>query len=285
MANQNVRDKMEGTRRVQAEFKYVQKEIQEGRLPQIHNLRVRNDNVLVWMFDLKDFDEDLKGGRQLNEVSLYSSGRASYDVCLGEGKNWHGVYHEGVSSSKHCCSLHACGMLWRWTQSSRTVHSTWLIECWNERERHFPTHCLHWLLPQDLKELKRKHGQDHILMEITFSNSYPRNPFFLRVVSPRCQWYTGHVSSLLTNWWTQSMFGNLLCFRIIWMVSSGDVRWLNLHWGTDSLRHTRVLAAKLLCRSHTECCHCQHGRLWICVCDYANRPRRAFGTTKDWLGM
>jgi len=32
-------------------------------------------------------------------------------------------------------------------------------------------------------------------MEISFKLSYPADPFFLRVVSPRCVWYTGHVTA------------------------------------------------------------------------------------------
>lgn len=36
---------------------------------------------------------------------------------------------------------------------------------------------------------------DHLLMELTFPSDYPHHPFFLRVVKPRCQWYTGHVTA------------------------------------------------------------------------------------------
>ncbi|KXZ48861.1 hypothetical protein GPECTOR_25g446 [Gonium pectorale] len=50
-------------------------------------------------------------------------------------------------------------------------------------------------LNQDLRELARKHGQDHLLMEVQFPPDYPTNPFFLRVVSPRCVMYTGHVTA------------------------------------------------------------------------------------------
>lgn len=50
---------------------------------------------------------------------------------------------------------------------------------------------------RDLQELKRSSGQDFILMEIRFpdGDSYPTNPFFLRVVTPRCMMYTGHVTA------------------------------------------------------------------------------------------
>lgn len=48
-------------------------------------------------------------------------------------------------------------------------------------------------LNKDLRDLKEQHGQDHLLMEVTFPNTYPAKPFFLRLVSPRCETYTGHV--------------------------------------------------------------------------------------------
>lgn len=50
---------------------------------------------------------------------------------------------------------------------------------------------------QDLQELKSSHGQDYMLMEVQFpgGEEYPTAPFFLRVVSPRCKMYTGHVTA------------------------------------------------------------------------------------------
>ncbi|GIL62694.1 hypothetical protein Vafri_16872 [Volvox africanus] len=50
-------------------------------------------------------------------------------------------------------------------------------------------------LNRELQELANKCGQDYILMEILFPADYPTNPFFLRVVSPRCVMYTGHVTA------------------------------------------------------------------------------------------
>lgn len=47
----------------------------------------------------------------------------------------------------------------------------------------------------DLQQLKSQHGQDFLLMEVTFPQAYPVEPPFLRVVSPRCLWYTGHVTA------------------------------------------------------------------------------------------
>jgi len=48
---------------------------------------------------------------------------------------------------------------------------------------------------QDLAELKRRYGQDYVLMEMAFPNDYPNRPFSLRVVSPRMMWYSGHVTA------------------------------------------------------------------------------------------
>lgn len=50
---------------------------------------------------------------------------------------------------------------------------------------------------RDLQALKRSKGQDFMLLEIQFpaGDSYPSSPFFLRVVTPRCVMYTGHVTA------------------------------------------------------------------------------------------
>lgn len=46
-------------------------------------------------------------------------------------------------------------------------------------------------LNADLAALQRRYGQGKILMEILFPDSYPLDPFTLRVVRPRMAWYTG----------------------------------------------------------------------------------------------
>ena len=48
-------------------------------------------------------------------------------------------------------------------------------------------------LNQDLAALAQRFGpqNDHILLELRFPQDYPSRPFLLRVVSPRCQMYTG----------------------------------------------------------------------------------------------
>ena len=46
-------------------------------------------------------------------------------------------------------------------------------------------------LNSDLAQL----SQPCIRMEITFPSDYPTRPFFLRCVSPRFCWYTGHVTA------------------------------------------------------------------------------------------
>eukprot|EP00775_Hariotina_reticulata_P008971 gene8971-9146_t len=50
-------------------------------------------------------------------------------------------------------------------------------------------------LNADLLRLKQMYGQDHLLMEVQFPKDYPHEPLFIRVVSPRCRMYTGHVTA------------------------------------------------------------------------------------------
>jgi len=61
-------------------------------------------------------------------------------------------------------------------------------------------------LYKDVQEFKKKTGYDHILLEMRFSKDYPHVPPFVRVVRPRFQFRTGHVTlggsicmELLTN--------------------------------------------------------------------------------------
>jgi hypothetical protein len=96
------------------QFKYMTKLIQQNPNGQLHDLETVNDDVRKWRLKLKNFDDDVPGGKQLNK---------------------------------------------------------------------------------DLAKLKQRHGMDHLLMELQFPSDYPNEPFFLRIVAPRCQWYTGHVTA------------------------------------------------------------------------------------------
>ena len=66
-------------------------------------------------------------------------------------------------------------------------------------------------LNEDLRRLERDFGQDHLLMEAAFPADYPTRPVFLRLLSPRCVMYTGHVTAGgsicigadLNRWWTE----------------------------------------------------------------------------------
>ena len=66
-------------------------------------------------------------------------------------------------------------------------------------------------LNQDLQQLKSQHGQDFLLMEVTFPQNYPQEPPFLRVVSPRCVWYTGHVTA-----------GGAICLEVLTNTGSAN---------------------------------------------------------------
>jgi ubiquitin-conjugating enzyme E2 Q len=73
-------------------------------------------------------------------------------------------------------------------------------------------------LAKDMREYKKKTSNDHILLEMKFSAEYPHVPPFVRVVKPRFQFRTGHVTiggsicmELLTkSGWSSSIF--FLCF-------------------------------------------------------------------------
>ncbi|WIA19343.1 hypothetical protein OEZ85_003974 [Tetradesmus obliquus] len=105
---------LKGMRRVQAEFKHLSADIQAKKFDFIQQLSFAGDSLLTWQLKLHNFDDDLPGGRQLN---------------------------------------------------------------------------------QDLRRLAATYGQDHILMQIEFPQDYPHQPFFVRLVSPRCVMYTGHVTA------------------------------------------------------------------------------------------
>jgi len=47
---------------------------------------------------------------------------------------------------------------------------------------------------EDLDSYKKKFGQDHVLFEMKFPDGYPYKPPFIRVVTPRFQHLTGHVT-------------------------------------------------------------------------------------------
>ena len=103
-----------GERRLMAEFRSLSKTISNQPDGQLQDLELVNDSLRNWQLKVKNFDQDVPGGRQLN---------------------------------------------------------------------------------QDLAELQRNHGMDHILLEVLFPEDYPNQPPFVRVVAPRCQYYTGHVTA------------------------------------------------------------------------------------------
>eukprot|EP00803_Ostreobium_quekettii_P002265 evm.model.scf_2590.1 EVM.evm.TU.scf_2590.1 scf_2590:1117-4689(-) len=103
-----------GDRRIQREFRSLRKLVDAGGAPQVAGVDFVDDSIRRWSLKLKNFDNDVPGGRQLN---------------------------------------------------------------------------------RDLAELARRHGQDHLALDITFPEDYPQQPFFVRVVTPRCRWYTGHVTA------------------------------------------------------------------------------------------
>lgn len=108
--------RMNGIRRISAEFKHVNALMEQGKLHQLSNLHLHNEEMFCWRVQVTGFDEDVPAGAAINK---------------------------------------------------------------------------------DLLALKRSKGQGFMLMELQFpeGDNYPTQPFFLRVVSPRCQMYTGHVTA------------------------------------------------------------------------------------------
>ena len=77
-------------------------------------------------------------------------------------------------------------------------------------------------LNSDLRKLR---GQSCIKMEITFPSDYPTRPFFLRCVSPRFCWYTGHVTA-----------GGAICIEAL--TTSGSPGSWNPSLNVEAILHT-----------------------------------------------
>eukprot|EP00882_Tetradesmus_deserticola_P020886 GHRQ01022574.1.p3 GENE.GHRQ01022574.1~~GHRQ01022574.1.p3 ORF type:complete len:104 (+),score=46.89 GHRQ01022574.1:420-731(+) len=58
---------LKGMRRVQAEFKHFSADIESRKFDFIQELSLAGDNLLTWQLNLHNFDNDLPGGKQLNQ--------------------------------------------------------------------------------------------------------------------------------------------------------------------------------------------------------------------------
>lgn len=132
---------LQGSKRLQAELRYMHRQVAKGLSPQISNITTVGDDLSKWRFKVKSFDTDCQAG----------------------------------------CDLNA-----------------------------------------DLAQLAALYGQDHLLMEATFPSNYPEAPFFLRMVTPRCCWYTGHVTAggsicieLLTQSGSRNGWSSGMCFESV----------------------------------------------------------------------
>ena len=74
-------------------------------------------------------------------------------------------------------------------------------------------------------DLRKLRGQSCIKMEITFPSDYPTRPFFLRCVSPRFCWYTGHVTA-----------GGAICIEAL--TTSGSPGSWNPSLNVEAILHT-----------------------------------------------
>jgi ubiquitin-conjugating enzyme E2 Q len=95
-------------------------------------------------------------------------------------------------------------------------------------------------LYKDMMELRKKSGLDYVLLEMRFSKDYPHLPPFVRVVRPRFQFRTGHVTlggsicmELLTNTgWNATNDIESILIQIIAELTSGGAR-LDMASGTN----------------------------------------------------
>ena len=91
------------------------------------------------------------------------------------------------------------GALRKWEGSPRVYDAAIVADqgnLWRFKVKDFDDDCAAGrALNKDLATLGRTRRQDHIVMEIRFPDDYPTRPFFLRCVSPRFVWYTGHVTA------------------------------------------------------------------------------------------
>ena len=70
------------------------------------------------------------------------------------------------------------------------------LHTWRFKMRHFDDDTPGGAaLNGDLARLGREWGVDHLQLEALFPPNYPAAPFLLRLVYPRCCWYTGHVTA------------------------------------------------------------------------------------------
>lgn len=161
--------RMQGIRRITAEFRYMSNLIMKGRLPQLSDLHLPNDNIFQWRVHVSGFDE---------EQAPAGSGAA---------------------------------------------------------------------VNRDLQKLQSSCGQGFMLLELLFpeDDKYPTAPFFLRVVTPRCRMYTGHVTA-----------GGSICIKVR-QVS----RHIQLGIKTLVCRHDRCICHDRVCilgvvsPSHVQCMH------------------------------
>ncbi|DBA84151.1 TPA: hypothetical protein ACH3X1_006619 [Trebouxia sp. C0004] len=58
---------MRGVKRVTSEFKYLSNKIKKGEWPQMKDLTVVSDDMSRWRFKLCNFDNDMEGGKNLND--------------------------------------------------------------------------------------------------------------------------------------------------------------------------------------------------------------------------
>lgn len=113
----------------------------------------------------------------------------------------------------------------------------------------------------DLASLSRQTGgrASSIVMEATFPKAYPRQPFFLRVVTPRMVMYTGHGPPLALSL-PPHVCRPSVCLSLILTPSRSDCGRLHLRGGAHEHGHAQRMAAHVHLREHLPDGAAQHDR-------------------------
>ena len=162
---------------LQAELKHMQRLVAAGQCP-IEDLDLVGDDLMKWRFKIRVFDDTTQGGTNW-QCGGRQDPQHGHDVIppkagsIGSGyglcKDWWAVFAE---LPQNCIESNAL----TWLTQRPTDGTETIVMTAGGKD-----------LNADLRQLKQKHGQDCILLEIGFPVDYPTRPFSLRIVSPRCK--------------------------------------------------------------------------------------------------
>ncbi|KAK9832405.1 hypothetical protein WJX74_009000 [Apatococcus lobatus] len=137
--------------------------------------------------DTPSTGRDVKGAKTVKEIQAWSGGVENVQALPAVWQGQHG--QKRVTGE----FLYLKSLELPWVYDLQIFGRTGLT--WRLKLKNFPKGTKGGReLNADLDRLDREHGQDHLLMEIEFPTNYPQSPPFMRLVTPKTEWYTGFVS-------------------------------------------------------------------------------------------